>query len=202
MLHCLQLGLFQNIQVTQFERGMIMVQEINLERGKARRCMLAMWVDVQEAHGSVPNADLLLNSAIWEPLGIGTEDASITYEYDESTTTDIWNITETLVSNVNQSITFDPYYIRAGDSLQSILLDKVNRGAWDELSLFRVMVARYYVGDDEQWQAEVHHGCTIKVISEGGSSYVSMPIDLTFGGHKLMGQVKVKPPEIPTFYAV
>jgi len=178
-----------------------MVQEINLQRGKARRSMLAMWVDVQAASNSSANATSFpIEDAVWEPLGIGTEDASIAYEYDESTTTDIWNITETMINSVNQSITFDPYFVRAGDSLQAMLLDIINREVWDELSQFRIMVVRYYLGENDQWKATVFDGCTIKVTSEGGSGYVSMPIEVLFGGQKQLGHVRTEPPTIPTFY--
>ena len=170
------------------------IEKINLEQGKAKRSMLAMWVDVQRG---VDGA----SGDVWEPLGIGTEDASINYEYDESTTTDIWDTTETLINKVNQSISFDPYYVKAGDTLQAILIDIINREAWGELSSFKVLVARYYVGSDGKYQAMTYDACTIKVQSEGGSSYVSMPIDISIGGQKTMGTVDVKPPSIPVFTA-
>ena len=170
------------------------IEKINLSRGKAQRHLLAMWVDVQDG---TPGS----TGEVWEPLGIGTEDASISYDYDEATTTDIWNITETLVNNVNQSITFDPYYIKAGNTLQAMLIDIINREAWGELSEFKVLVARYYIGEGGSYQAMTYDACTIKVTSEGGSSYVSMPIEVNLGGHKTMGTVNVRPPSIPTFTA-
>ena len=170
------------------------IEKINLEKGKAKRSMLAMWVDVQRGVEAA-------NGAVWEPLGIGTEDASITYDYDEATTTDIWDITETQVNKVNQSISFDPYYVKAGDTLQAILIDMLNREAWGELSSFKVLVARYYLGTDGNYQAMTYDACTIKVQSEGGSSYVSMPIDISIGGHKTMGTVNLRPPSIPVFTA-
>lgn len=170
------------------------IEKINLETGKAKRCLLAMWVDVQKGiDGS--------NGEVWEPLGIGTEDASLTYEYDEAATTDIWNITETRVNKVKQSITFDPYYVKAGDTLQAILIDMVNREAWGELSTFKVLIARYYVGEEGSYQAMTYDASTIKVQSEGGSSYVSMPIIVSLGGNKTMGTVDVMPPSIPQFTA-
>lgn len=171
------------------------IEKINLETGKAKRCLLAMWVDVQKGiDGST--------GEIWEPLGIGTEDAGITYEYDEATSTDIWNTTETIVNKVKQSITFDPYYVKAGDTLQAILIDMVNREAWSELSGFKVLVARYYVGEEGSYQAMTYDACTIKVQSEGGSSYVSMPIVVSLGGRKTMGTVDVMPPKTPKFSEV
>jgi len=168
------------------------IQKINLDNGKAKRCLLAMWVDVQRA---TDNA----SAAVWEPLGIGTEDASITYEYDEATTTDIWDTTENLVNGVKQSITFDPHYVKAGNTLQAILIDIINREAWSELSGFTVLVARYYIGNDGAYQAVTYDACTIKVQSEGGSSYVSMPILVSLGGSKTMGTVNIMPPSTPVF---
>ena len=171
------------------------MNKINLDKGKAKRNMLAMWVDVQSGVNGA-------TGDVWEPLGVGTEDASIAYEYDEETTTDIWNTTETLVNSVSQSISFDPYYVKAGDTLQAILIDMINREAWDELPGFKILVARYYIGEDGKYQAMTYDGCTIKVQSEGGSSYVSIPIEVSFGGQKTMGTVDVMPPAVPVFTAV
>ena len=170
------------------------IEKINLEKGKAKRSMLAMWVDVSRGVDAA-------GGAVWEPLGIGTEDASITYDYDETTTTVIWDVTETLINTATQSISFDPYYVKAGDTLQAILIDMLNREAWGELSSFKVLVARYYIGKEGSYQAMTYDACTIKVQSEGGSSYVSMPIDISIGGKKTMGAVNVKPPGIPVFTA-
>ena len=170
------------------------IEKFNLPRGKAQRHLLAMWVDVR-------NGTTGATGAVWEPLGIGTEDASLSYDYDEATTTDIWNITETIVNSVTQSISFDPYYVKAGNTLQAMLIDIINREAWGELSEFKVLVARYYIGDDGLFQAMTYDACTIKVTSEGGSSYVSMPIEVNLGGRKTMGTVDVRPPSIPAFTA-
>ena len=176
--------------------GYIMaIEKINLEKGKAKRNMLAIWVDVQRGIEAA-------NGAVWEPLGIGTEDAGIAYDYDETTTTDIWDATEALINTATHSISFDPYYIKAGDTLQAILIDILNREAWGELSSFKVLVARYYIGKEGNYQAMTYDACTIKVQSEGGPSYVSMQIDISIGGHKTMGTVNLRPPSIPVFTAV
>ena len=167
------------------------IEKINLETGKAQRHMLAMWVEVEQEEGRVA----------WEPLGIGTEDASLNYEYDEATATDIWNTTETLINSVNKSISFDPYFVRAGDNLQATLIDILNREAWGELSNFKILLVRYYIGKPGKYQAMTYDGCTIKVQSEGGSGYVSMPIDVNFGGSKTLGTVDVMPPSTPVFSA-
>ena len=168
------------------------IEKINLKKGRAKRSTLAMWVDVQRGiAGST--------GEVWEPLGVGTEDASITYDYDDATTTDIWNITETMINGVTQEISFDPNYVRAGDELQAILIDMINREAWDELSGFKVLIARYYIGEEGKYQAMTYDACTIKVDSEGGANYVSMPITVSIGGQKTMGTVDKRPPNVPVF---
>lgn len=130
---------------------------------------------------------LLLTVAEWtegsdterELLGRRTEDSSIEYNADQSTSTDILGINYTDINKTQPQQDFDPYLILGGSKLGAKLNDIRKRNALSELSQFTVYVITGYVGNkDDGYEAEKHINCTISYNSLGGDANVNMPISV------------------------
>ena len=126
---------------------------------------------------------LLLTVAEWtegttqerELLGRRTEDSSIEYNADQSTTTDILGINYTDVNKTQPQQDFDPYLVLGGSKLGAKLNDIRRRNALSELSQFTLYIITAYVGDAVNgYQAEKHINCTIQYNSLGGDANVNM----------------------------
>lgn len=82
----------------------------------------------------------------WELLGRGVEDASVEYNHDTDTVTDILGITDVNVSAAKPEIDLDPCTIRGGQKLSAKLLDIERRNAVSELSMFDVLHVHCFLG--------------------------------------------------------
>lgn len=129
----------------------------------------------------------------WTPVGFGVEDSSIEFNPDTKTVTDVLGITETTVNKLEPEQDFDPCTVKTGSELHSKLLDIIERNAVSEFSQFPVMIVRSYLNDGTdtapKYHAEIHKNCTITPQSEGGSSYVDIPININFSNDKTLGTV-------------
>lgn len=141
---------------------------------------------------------LLLTVAEWtegstqerELLGRRTEDSSVEYNADQSTTTDILGINYTDVNKTQPQQDFDPYLILGGSKLGAKLDDIRRRNALSELSQFTLYLITAYVGDAENgYRAEKHVNCTIQYNSLGGDANVNMPISAFFSNDITNGHV-------------
>ena len=141
---------------------------------------------------------LLLTVAEWmegttqerELLGRRTEDSSIEYNADQSTTTDILGINYTDVNKTQPQQDFDPYLILGGSKLGAKLDDIRRRNALSELSQFTLYIITAYVGNStDGYRAEKHVNCTIQYNSLGGDSNVNMPISVYFSNDVTNGTV-------------
>jgi len=141
---------------------------------------------------------LLLTVAEWtegttqerELLGRRTEDSSIEYNADQSTTTDILGINYTDINKTQPQQDFDPYLILGGSKLGAKLNDIRRRNALSELSQFTLYVITAYVGNAQDgYQAEKHTNCTITYNSLGGDANVNMPISVFFSNEITNGTV-------------
>ena len=135
---------------------------------------------------------------VWEVLGYGVEDASMSYNHDVSTTVDILGISHTDVSAAKPQLDLDPMNIRGGQKLSAKLLDIERRNAVSELSEFEVLNVHAYLGEAGAFLAEKHVGCTIVPQSLGGSSYVGLPLNVHLSNDKVLGTATVKD-GVPTF---
>ena len=109
---------------------------INLTAGqKADRKLDMIFVDVG---GS--------GTETWELLGRGVEDASVEYNHDTDTVTDILGITDVNVSAAKPELDLDPCTIRGGQKLSAKLLDIERRNAVSELSMFDVLHVHCFLG--------------------------------------------------------
>lgn len=167
---------------------------ITIELGtnqKAERRLLATYVNVNKA---TPGTEK------WELVGAGVEESSIEYNAEVNKVTDIRGITETSVDKIEPQQSFDPHTIRGGSELHAILLDILRRNALTELALFDVLIVEGYLKQTTKIVAEKHSGCTIEVLSKGGSTNVDMPINVHFSNNKTLGTVDAISKN-PTFVA-
>lgn len=141
---------------------------------------------------------LLLTVAEWtegttverELLGRRTEDSSIEYNADQSTSTDILGINYTDINKTQPQQDFDPYLILGGSKLGAKLNDIRKRNALSELSQFTCYIITAYVGNAvDGYEAEKHVNCTISYNSLGGDANVNMPISVYFSNEITNGTV-------------
>ena len=141
---------------------------------------------------------LLLTVAEWtegttterELLGRRTEDSSVEYNADQSTTTDILGINYTDINKTQPQQDFDPYLILGGSKLGAKLNDIRRRNALSELSQFTLYLITAYIGNPtDGYQAEMHTNCTITYNSLGGDANVNMPISAFFSNEITNGHV-------------
>lgn len=125
-----------------------------------------------------------------ELLGRRTEDSSIEYNNDISTTTDILGINYSDLNKTQPQQDFDPYLI-LGDSLLGEKLNDIRkRNALTELSDFTIYVITAFVGDSSSgYECEKHIECTITYNSIGGDVNVNMPISVYFSNNITNGTV-------------
>ena len=139
-------------------------------------------------------------TAEWEILGRGVEEASVAFNHDTNQATDILGITDTVVSPAKPEFDLDPCTIRGGQKLSEKLLDIERRNAIAELGQFEILHVHCYLGTAPSFTAELHKNCTIVPQSLGGSSYVDMPMNVYLSNDKTLGTVTIAN-GVPTFKA-
>ena len=139
-------------------------------------------------------------TAEWEILGRGVEEASVAFNHDTNQATDILGITDTVVSPAKPEFDLDPCTIRGGQKLSEKLLDIERRNAIAELGQFEILHVHCYLGTALSFTAELHKNCTIVPQSLGGSSYVDMPMNVYLSNDKTLGTVTIAN-GVPTFKA-
>lgn len=130
-----------------------------------------------------------VTQTVREILGRRTEDSSVEYNVDQSTSTDILGINYTDINKTQPQQDFDPYLILGGSKLGAKLNDIRRRNALSELSQFTLYLITAYVGEDGAYEAEKHVNCTITYNSLGGDSNVNMPISVFFSNDSVTGTV-------------
>ena len=139
-------------------------------------------------------------TAEWEILGRGVEEASVAFNHDTNQATVILGITDTVVSPAKPEFDLDPCTIRGGQKLSEKLLDIERRNAIAELGQFEILHVHCYLGTAPSFTAELHKNCTIVPQSLGGSSYVDMPMNVYLSNDKTLGTVTIAN-GVPTFKA-
>ena len=158
---------------------------INLDDNqKAERRLFAVYVDIS---GKTPQDTGWI--PVWEVQGKGVEDSSVELNPDDSTVTDILGITEKTVNKLEESQSFEPNTIRGGQKLNEILLDIVRKKDVSRLSNFTVLRAWTFLGGSGIYEAEYDEACTITPQSIGGSSFIDMPMEISYSGKRTFGTV-------------
>lgn len=125
-----------------------------------------------------------------EILGTRTEDSSIEYNTDISTTTDIRGINYTDINKTQPQQDFDPFLVLGGSYLGAKLNDIRKRNAYSELSQFTLYIITAYIGNEvDGFDAERHTDCTIEYQSLGGDANVNFPISAYFSNKVTTGTV-------------
>lgn len=155
------------------------ITQFNLAAGqRAERKLLITVAEWQEGTGSVR-----------EVLGTRTEDSSIEYNADISTTTDILGNNYTDINRTQPQQDFDPYLVLGGSKLGAKLNDIRKRNALSELNAFTMYIITAFAGTDGAYEAEKHTDCTITYNSFGGDSNVNFPISVYFSNKITNGTV-------------
>ncbi len=156
------------------------------EHQRAERKLLITVAEWMDNSGTTP-------TAVREILGRRTEDSSIEYNADISTTTDILGINYTDINKTQPQQDFDPFLILGGSKLGALLNDIRRRNAISELNQFTVYVITAFIdggtGNTHAYEAERHTNCTIAYNSMGGDSNVNMPISVYFSNEITTGTV-------------
>lgn len=165
-----------------------MATDFNVASGvKATRKLLMTFVDVSD--GTTPE---------WELVGRGVEDSSIELNPNTETTTDILGITETAVTKWEPNQSFDPNTVKGGSKLNFKLHQIWQNKTPELLSKFNVLIVYAYLGETNNFDAEMQENCTINITSLGGSAYVDMPIEISFSNDSTKGTVSIAD-GVPTF---
>ena len=165
-----------------------MATDFNVGAGvKATRKLLMTYVDVSDS-----------GTPEWELVGRGVEDSSIELNPNTETTTDILGITETAVTKWEPNQSFDPNTVKGGSKLNYKLHEIWQNKTPELLSKFNVLIVYAYIGETNNFEAEMQKNCTINITSLGGSAYVDMPIEISFSNDSTKGTVSIAD-GVPTF---
>ena len=169
------------------------MKQFNLADGqRAERKLLitvAEWRD--------PEGDITIDGVKYsrEILGRRTEDSSIEYNADISTTTDILGNNYTDLNKTQPQQSFDPFLVLGGSKLGALLNDIRRRNALSELNQFRLYIITAFVGQAGSYDAELHTDCSIIYNSIGGDTNVNFPIDAYFSNKITTGTVDKLSPD-------
>lgn len=160
---------------------------------KAPRKLLKVYVDANSLDGSAEND--------WELVGRGVEESAIELNPNTETVTDITGITETSVEKWEPNQSFEPNTVRGGSKLNFLLHQIWQEKAPEKLSKFNVLIVYAYINgsNESSFEAEKQTNCTINITSIGGSSYVDMPIEISYSNESVQGMVTYSDGTSPTF---
>ena len=129
-------------------------------------------------------------TTVREFLGTRTEDSSIEYNSEITTTTDIRGNNYTDLDRTQPQQTFDASPIIGGEKLKVKLNDIRRRNAVSECTGFTVYIITAFVGDKTNgYAAERHDDCTITYDSIGGDTKVNFPYTVHFSNKITTGTV-------------
>ena len=145
-----------------------MATDFNVGAGvKAQRKLLMTYVDVGD--NETPE---------WELVGRGVEESAIELNPSTETVTDILGITDTSVTKWEPNQSFDPNTVKGGSKLNLKLHEIWQNKTPELLSKFNVLIVYAYIGETNNFEAEVQKNCTINITRIGGSASVDMAIEI------------------------
>jgi len=129
-------------------------------------------------------------SPSWEAQGYKTEDASIEFNPDITTITDVLGDTYTDVNKFEPAITFEPNTVRMGAKLTEKMHEYFIEDKLAEFAEFRAAIVFGYIdgGGPGTYLAKIYDKCTIYPNGLGGSSRVDMPFTINYGGEVTLGE--------------
>lgn len=142
------------------------------------------------------------STPVWSPLGKRVEDSSAELDWSDETIQDILGDTYTTLKKPVITQSFDPYRLDAGDAaIQKIWQLAVEEHDAQALANMDVLLVHFYAGTAATPFAERYPSSAIKPTGlggEGGGS-MEMPIDVTFGGTRVVGTASKNASGVVTF---
>lgn len=142
------------------------------------------------------------STPVWSPLGKRVEDSSAELDWSDETIQDILGDTYTTLKKPVITQSFDPYRLDAGDTaIQKIWQLAVEEQDSQALANMDVLLVHFYAGTAATPFAERYPSSAIKATGlggEGGGS-IEMPIDVTFGGTRVVGTASKNSSGVVTF---
>lgn len=142
------------------------------------------------------------STPVWSPLGKRVEDSSAELDWSDETIQDILGDTYTTLKKPVITQSFDPYRLDAGDAaIQKIWQLAVEDHDAQALANMDVLLVHFYAGTANTPFAERYPSSAIKPTGlggEGGGS-MEMPIDVTFGGTRVVGTASKNSSGVVTF---
>ena len=142
------------------------------------------------------------STPVWSPLGKRVEDSSAELDWSDETIQDILGDTYTTLKKPVITQSFDPYRLDAGDAaIQKIWQLAVEDHDAQALANMDVLLVHFYAGTAATPFAERYPASAIKPTGlggEGGGS-MEMPIDVTFGGTRVVGTASKNSSGVVTF---
>ena len=145
----------------------------------------------------------------WAPIGKRVEDSTEEYDWGEETMQDILGESYTTMKKPTITQSFDPLPLDAGDeAVQKIWQLAVYEQNAQALANMDMLIAHFYASDTSKNFAERYEACALRVSSLGGEGggNIEMPIEVTYGGTRTVGNVSREGAEVTftatTSYAV
>lgn len=159
-----------------------------------------MDININLEEGVRAQRKLLVTVAEWTPkgkteplreiLGSYTEDSSIETNANVETVTDVLGITHTTVTKTEPKQSFDPVYIQKDSALGAYLTMATLTNDIDAYNgVFTIYTITFFLGEEGAYFTTKQKGCTIQTNSIGGSSYVSIPIEISYSNDIEAGTV-------------
>ena len=130
---------------------------------------------------------------VWSVIGKRVEDSSVEFDWGEETGKDILGNVHTMLGEPTMKQSFDPCQIDSSDKAQEKIWNMAvkdhDTGALQACDL--LLVHAYAGTADTAVFAERYPESTVLPTGLGGSSYVGMPIDVTFGGARDTGTAAI-----------
>jgi len=130
---------------------------------------------------------------VWSPIGKRVEDSSMGYNWSEESKIDIFGDTHVSMKRPIITQTFEPCELDAGDVAQVKIWNQAIKDQ-DVAAMANndLLVVHLYAGTkDTGVFAERYPSSMVKPSGLGGSANVGMPIDVTFGGTRVIGTAAV-----------
>ena len=135
------------------------------------------------------------STPIWSPVGKRVTDSSVEMDWNAETSTDIFGQTYTRIRKPQQTQSFDPWELDAGEAAQlRIWNDAIKDKNIAALTTYDVLLVHLYAGTaNTAMFAERYSSTTIVPTGLGGEGGgdIGMPVDVTFGGNRTTGTAAI-----------
>lgn len=132
---------------------------------------------------------------VWSPVGSRVSSSNMEYDWQKESITDILNNIWTNMKTPIVTQTFDAWPLTNGDSAAAMIW---NTGIWKQdaqaLCAMDMLIIHKYSGTaDTAMGAERYTACAVETTSFGGDGggSLNMSVNITYGGERTVGSVKI-----------